>query len=153
MLTDSLVLVSQAVFDILNDGMKDLGVKAVYYGDQDRILYNPTVCVESGLKERALNGIPRRTQVTFTVHLRIYHNPISVDNEKTRLANDTLDEAVEALLHEWKNYKLGGLVIDSMVESIEPGYQIKVGSVQRASQLIYKATSQVLLPSVDNQTP
>jgi hypothetical protein len=145
-LTNSEVACALYLQDLLETNKVALGVRDVFYGDQVRIPYSPAICVETGRKERALNGAPRRTEITLNVHLLVYHAPIE-DGQVTRLQNDLLDEAIETLIHLEDNRTLGGLVVHGMVVAIEPGYQIKAGSTYRASRIDYQATSQVQLPS------
>jgi hypothetical protein len=120
-----------------------LNLEDVFYGDQQRIPRTPAACVESGEKRRALKGAPRMTLVDITTYVIVYHYKLKSVQE-IREDNDLLAEAIETLVH--SDCKLGGYVIDSMVTSVESGYQMKGNSLFRASRLTIEARSQVLLP-------
>lgn len=124
-----------------------LGLTDVFFGDQTKIPRTPAVCIEPGGKTRELNGIPRRTYVTLTVYLILYHYRID-GIESIREDNDFLTEQLEAVLHVDAQMKAGGeaTVIDSMVRDIESGFQQKANSLFRASRLTFEAHSQMQLP-------
>lgn len=148
MLTDSYVTVAQAVNSILVANRTTLGLQDVFYGDQNRIPRTPAACVEPGGKSRTLNGMPRRTDLTLTAYVLVYHFRLATA-EAVRLENDTLAEDIEAFLHidaQLKDTEGEAVVIDSMVTSIESGYQMKANSLFRASRLTFEARSQIQLP-------
>jgi hypothetical protein len=142
-LTDSLVTVSKYIETMLSSNAVALNLEDVFYGDQQRIPRTPAACVESGEKRRALKGAPRMTLVDITTYVIVYHYKLKSVQE-IREDNDLLAEAIETLVH--SDCKLGGYVIDSMVTSVESGYQMKGNSLFRASRLTIEARSQVLLP-------
>jgi hypothetical protein len=142
-LTDSLVTVSKYIETMLSTNAVALNLEDVFYGDQQRIPRTPAACVESGEKRRALKGAPRMTLVDITTYIIVYHYKLKSVQE-IREDNDLLAEAIETLVH--SDCKLGGYVIDSMVTSVESGYQMKGNSLFRASRLTIEARSQVLLP-------
>lgn len=148
-LIDSYVTLAQIIETKLKDNATPLGLAAVYYGDQERIPFTPAVCIEPGGKNRRLNGAPRRTEVDLTCYIIVYLYNIA-SPEDVRLADDSLAEDIETLLHTDAQLRDGSLVpqvIDSMVTSIESGFQPKRNSLFRASRLTFEARSQVLLPS------
>lgn len=122
----------------------DLGIVDVFYGDQERIPRTPAACFEAGEKTRQLNGAPRRVMTNLTIYCLIYHNPIK-SMQAVREEDDQLAEAIEAKIHEDPTFE--GQVIDSLVTSIESGYQVKANSMFRASRLTIEARVQVQLPS------
>jgi hypothetical protein len=142
-LTDSLVTVSKYIETMLSSNAVALNLEDVFYGDQQRIPRTPAACVESGEKRRTLKGAPRMTLVDITTYIIVYHYKLKSVQE-IREDNDLLAEAIETLVH--SDCKLGGYVIDSMVTSVESGYQMKGNSLFRASRLTIEARSQVLLP-------
>jgi hypothetical protein len=142
-LTDSLVTVSKYIETMLSTNAVALNLDDVFYGDQQRIPRTPAACVESGEKRRTLKGAPRMTLVDITTYIIVYHYKLKSVQE-IREDNDLLAEAIETLVH--SDCKLGGYVIDSMVTSVESGYQMKGNSLFRASRLTIEARSQVLLP-------
>ena len=125
-----------------------LNIKAVFYGDQSRIPITPAVCIEPGTKNRNLNGMPRRTEIEMTVFLIIYHYQLNTP-EVIREDNDLLAERLEDVLHldaQLKNALGEATVIDSLVTSIESGFQQRRNSLFRASRLTFEARSQEQLP-------
>lgn len=147
-LTNSYLYVAKDVQARLEVAKTDLGLADIFYGDQDRIPRTPTVCVEPGSKNRDLNGHPRRTEVRFTTYLIVYHYMVR-STEEIREANDDLAEDIETLLHldaQLRDSEGEPTVIDSIVSSIESGYQQKRNSLFRASRLTFEARSQIHLP-------
>lgn len=143
-LTDSLLTVSKYIETMLTTNQGPLGLQDVFFGDQTRIPRTPAACVEPGDKNRTLNGIPRRTQVDFTIYIILYLYRVK-DAEAVREESDLVAEAIETLIH--TDARLGGHVIDSIVTSVESGYQQKGNSLFRASRLTIGARSQVQLPA------
>lgn len=118
-------------------------VDDIYYGDQSSFPRTPSFCMDPGTKQRELNGAPRRTLVTLTNYVIIYHNPVT-SMQTVREQDDQMAEALEALIH--ADAQMGGLVIDSLVTSIESGYLMRGKSMYRASRLTVQATQQDMLP-------
>lgn len=141
-LTDSAVVVAQYVFDMVEYNKAALGIEAVFYGDQSKYPVTPAAAVEPAIKRRVLVGAPRRSENTLQVFVMVYVGRIG-DNQINTKDADTIAEAVEALIH--TDPTLGGLVVNSMVESIEPGYANR-GAVMRASRLTLTALSKTQLP-------
>jgi len=142
-LTASLVAICDALKTKLETNSTILGLKAVYYGDQDKLPVSPVVCVEPDTKVRDLKGVPRKTEVTVTVYLMVYHSEIT-DVQTNRYSADELAEAVETLVHQ--DPQLDGLVVHCMITRVESGYSNKANSIMRSSRLTFEATTQELLP-------
>ncbi len=115
----NLSVIVQYIVDKFEANKNALGVKNVYYGDQNRIPHIPSITVEGGDKDREYTQTGLQTTVSLPVYIYVYHSGIR-DLQITKKANDELSEAVEALLHQDVN--LGGLVINGLVVNIEPGY-------------------------------
>lgn len=62
-LTDSLSAVAKYIQDMIDIKKVDLGLKHVYYGEQNKIPNFPAATVEAVEKLRTLNGAPRRTEI------------------------------------------------------------------------------------------
>jgi hypothetical protein len=149
MLTDSMYVVAKYLEKLLTDNQATLGFADVFYGDQDRIPRTPAACVETGEKSRELVGAPRRTEVTITNYILVYHNPVK-SVETIREEDDLLSELVESLVHQdpqMKDAEGEDQVIDSLVTSVESGYQQKSNTLFRASRITVEARSRVQLPS------
>jgi hypothetical protein len=65
--------------------------------------------------------------------------------QDVRQSDDELAENLEALIHQ--DGQMGGLVISSLVSSIESGYLMRNKAMFRASRLTVDATQQEQLPS------
>jgi hypothetical protein len=142
-LTDSTYEVTRAVHQLFEENKVGLGLLDVYYGDQDKLPRTPCAAVESGSKNRQLNGAPRRTLVTIDVYVIIYFGRVT-DGQFNQAESEKMAEAAEALLHQ--NEDLNGLVIHSLVVTNEPGYVIRGGAQVKASRLTFQCTSQKMLP-------
>lgn len=128
---------------LIETNRTSLGLADVYYGDQNNIPRTPSACVDPGGKDRGLNGAPRRTLVTLTNYVLIYHNKMT-STEIIRREDDQRAEAIEKLIHQ--DSQMGGLVIDSMVTGIESGYLMRERTMFRASRLTIEAHVQEMLP-------
>jgi hypothetical protein len=143
-LTGSLKVIATYYYDLLNANATTLGLKAVYYGDQDHIPVSPVVCVEPEGKNRTLVRIGRGTDVEFSLYLLVYGASIR-DPQTNRSDIDDLAERIEALIHQ--NERLDGLVVTSLVTRVESGYATKSNAIMRASRLTIEARSQERLPT------
>lgn len=144
-LTDKISTIGQYLFDLLDANRVDLGLKGVWYGDQEKIPETPAVCVEMGPKNGELNGVPRRRLVVIDAYIILYHERIQDEQENQR-QSELKAEQVEDLLHQ--DDTLGGLVIHSMVTTSEPGYVQRGGAKVKASRLTLQCTSQKTLPYI-----
>lgn len=143
-LTGSLKVFTSYYYDLLVAHKSDLGLQAVYYGDQDHLPVSPAVCVEPQGKTRTLVRIGRGTDVEFSLFLLLYGSKIR-DPQTNRADIDQLAEDIEALVHQ--DERLGGLVVTSLVTRIESGYATKSNAIMRASRLTIEARSQERLPT------
>jgi hypothetical protein len=140
--------ITRRLVDILTFHADDIGVKAVYYGDQDKLAVTPCLCVESGEVTRELIGYPRKIKVTLHTHILLYHSAIrSVQTQ--REAGDIVIDDLTAVLH--ANHTLRDddgqpMVLDSLVTDIQPGYVTKGETLLRGARLTIRLTSQELLP-------
>lgn len=148
-LIDSYVSLAQIVEQKLTDNKTALGLKGIFYGDQRRIPYTPAACVEPMGKNRELQGLPRRTAVVLSCGIIVYLYNLG-SPEDVRLADDEMAESIETILHQDPQLVDSNgdqQVIDSMVTSIESGYQQNGNSLFRAARLTFEAHSIVQLPT------
>ncbi len=149
MYTDRISSLANSLVYKLDSNKTALGLKDVFYGDQERIPRTPAVCVEPGTKERELNGAPRRTLVKITIYLIVYHMQLA-GTQTIRRADDALADDIEAFIHNdpfLKDEFDQDQVISSLVVRIESGYQQKRNSIFRASILTIEMDVQVQLPT------
>lgn len=136
--------IAEYLVTLINTNRVSLGVDNVYYGDQQKLDAGVIVCVEPDEKVRILKGATRRTDLTFTLQIFVYHSllqsPIT-----SRKQNDICAEAVETLIHSYP--RLGGLAIHSLVTTIQSGVVTKSNSLVRASRLQFEAKSEQILPN------
>lgn len=136
--TDSLVEVTQGIVDLLTTNQSSLGIKKVFYGDQQLLPETPVVCVESGSIGRDMSGAPFRTQNSFMVFILVYHSNVQ-DTQKTRKQADVFAERIVALLHQ--NLNIGGLVIHGYATSLESAYAHRGGEMLRASRITWEGVT------------
>ena len=102
-------------------------VGQVLYGDQNRVGVTPTVCVESGQTDRALAGVPRRTENDFECYIFLYWARVD-DNQVAKLQSEQAAEAIARYLDSLPTLERagdGGIVIHGWVSRIEPGYRYR----------------------------
>lgn len=148
-LTISIVTVAQALEQMFRDNMADVGLKAVYYGDQDKIATTPALCVEPATKANNLRisggGFGHRmVDPTINIDLLLYHGAVA-STQNNRLEADQFAERCETLIH--SNRTLGDIVINGYVTDLESGYSRKTNTLYRTTRLAYECTTQGLLPS------
>ena len=124
----------QAIVDLLVANTQ-LGLEAVYYGDQSGIPLTPSAAVELGTKERAYNQTGLQTNVVVEVHVIIYHGQVT-DAQIIKKALDEYAQTVEDVLH--LDNTLGGLVISGLVASVEPGVAVVARSQFYAHRLVWQ---------------
>lgn len=142
--TQDASVVAQAIIDILANPANGLNLAGVFYGDQELIPKVPAATVETGPTQRELGGAssPPQTMIMFNILIMLYEGGLR-DNQVTKKAVDVRAEATRAVLH--ANFRLGGLVIYSLVSSIEPGTAIRKGELIRAARLTWQGTTKLLL--------
>lgn len=142
-LTDSLVELTQFVYDKLTLAKNDLAVTDVFYGDQDRIPRSPVLCVEPFNLRRELTSATRRTTNTFLIYVLSYHSEVR-SPQSNRKDSDMLAEAVATVLH--ADPTMGSLVTHSYVIEMVSGYQVKSNQMFRANRLTLEAINKTQLP-------
>ncbi len=134
-------VVTQKVADLLEANADYLGLKGVWYGDQELLPDFPCAVVESFTKQRDYATI-RQYDITFRVGILVYVGEIQ-SSQITKKQSEELAEAVEDLMHE--NRTLDGMVIHGYVSSMNPGVASRAGKMVRAVRLIFTAKSREYL--------
>ena len=146
-LTDDLTAVSEHIYELLLAAKDDLGLSAVYDGDQRLIGTTPVATVEAGSKVRELIGVPTQTRVDMTVYVMLYVGKIT-DTQQNYRDVLALAQLVEDLIHSDKDpvtqYALQGLLVFGMVTTIEPGFAQRGNTVYRTARLTFEGFSKVV---------
>jgi hypothetical protein len=142
-LTDYLV-------ELLNAHKNDLGIKRVYYGDQEHIPELPAVCVEPSTVQRELVGTAMRTNNLFLISILVY----CANVEGVEDAQHDADQFAEAVMRAINNdgtaqqplgTRFGGHVIYGYVQTSEYGYIVKLNKLMRANRMLVFAHSKTNL--------
>jgi hypothetical protein len=133
--TDSIVVVVDYMIDKFKSNAGALGLKEVFYGDQELIPATPAITVEGQRKTRELETTSHRTMNNIGVTMMLYHSGMQ-DTQVTQRDVEVLAEQVEALLHQ--DVVLGGLVIHGHVVEIEPGYADRSRVLLRAARIVWR---------------
>lgn len=145
--TDSFYVFAKKLQSIAENAKDDLGIADIWYGDQQQIPRTPTLCIVPDGKTRQIEGAPRRSRNNLKCYLVLYHSKVQ-DVQKNSEEVDQLAEALEAEVH--KDPTLGGLVIHSLVSSIDAGEITRLVNTTktlfRASRLTVEGNSKTLLP-------
>jgi len=147
--TSDPTVITQLILDKIEAAKATFRIPVIdtYYGDQDRILHTPSICVETGEKQRALHGTVM-TENEFLVYILVYHNKVQ-GNELTRKECDMIGYDVEMLLHQDLQLKNGGTVanvIHGYVQSHESGYTFKQNTMYRSARLTWHGLNKTSLP-------
>jgi hypothetical protein len=122
---------------------EELGIAAIYYGDQERIPKSPTVCIEPDIKDSPLYAAGRQTRPMFTIYFLIYHSEVR-NVQSNRRDSDALAERIEDFLN--SDPQMGGLVVHGYVSQSASGYSPKTDSLMRSNRLTFTAESRHQLP-------
>jgi hypothetical protein len=136
--------VADAMFELLESTRGPLGIVDVWYGDQRLFPHTPALCVVLGSTDIELVGAPRRVQDTYNIQLKLYHGKIAEVQELERECN-VRAELVRSFIDNYDSGRLGGLVIDSMVTSIEPGFANIRDNWYKTSRINWSGMSRYLL--------
>jgi len=118
------------------------GIEDVFYGDQLMIPRTPTLCLEPDGKRRELQGVPRRTENTYTMYIILYVSEVQDTSKNARDAL-VLGEAVEDFLH--ADPTMNDLVVHSFCSELDPGYRTRQGTRYRACRITFQATNKTVL--------
>lgn len=156
--TDRTTVVAIYIRDLLRTNAGTLGLDAtkIIYGEQVAIPGGISVVIDSGSKNRTLQGSSAiqvspgvfsggRTSNRMLVIIRIYNSEYGSE-EAQRLAVDQKAEAIEHFLHQ--DTSLNNNIIHGFVESWNTGITIKSGTTFRTTEMIYSALSKTSLPDL-----
>jgi hypothetical protein len=135
--TDDFVVVTTKIYDIVESAKTELGLKAVYYGDQAMIPEFPIAAVASDTREKSLTGT-HKFGIRFRVAVLVHFQAIQ-SSELTRKETEEITRAIELKLEEDK--KIGGIVAFGYVARIEPGVVLKEGVMIQSTRLVWEALS------------
>lgn len=146
--TDKGTVVAQYIRTTINTNKVALGIDQVLYGEQNNIPGGITAVVMCAMKNRQLQRVAfpgAGTRNYMRTLITIYCNKTG-DEGTLSLETDQVAEAVEHLLHQ--DTTLGGNVIHGFVETIDPGYRFKTGSMFRATQLTHVSNTKTNLTDI-----
>lgn len=146
--TDRTTVVAQYIKTLIDTNKASLGVDQVLYGEQTNIPGGITVVVTAGMKTRALQRVAfpgGGTRNRMMVLITVYCNKLG-DEQTLNLEVDQTAEDVEHLLHQ--DTTLGGNVIHGFVETTDPGYRFKSGSMFRATQMTHVSQTKTNLTDI-----
>jgi len=146
--TDKTTVLAQYILSQINTNKVVLGVDNVLYGEQNELPPGKTVVVMAGRKDRALQRVAfpgAGTRNRMTVLVTIYNNTVGDEGTKS-LETDVLAETIEHFLHQ--DTEMGGNIIHGFVESWDPGFRYRSGSMFRATQLTFVGQSKTNLTDI-----
>lgn len=117
----------------------------IYYGDQEKIPKNVTVCVEPNIKRTDLKNSQRGVSREFEIFVLVYFTSLNQTGQLNRRDADALAEEIEAYLN--SDPQAGGSLIHCMVTEVASGYSSKDGTIVKSSRLTFNGTGTDRLPS------
>jgi hypothetical protein len=147
-LTASLAEVTQALVDKLELNADSLGLKGIYYGDQNKLPITPIACVEPDNKDIISISPFRKVEIELTLYIVVYHSYVE-SPQANRQEADLMAESIETLIHADKGLlRTDGTprVIHCYIKQVTSGYVKKGTSTVRASRLTFSARTQNQLP-------
>lgn len=137
-------IVSRVIKDFIEANKGDLGIEAVYYGDQQTFPTTPVVCVEPALTTRDLSGIPYQTDNLFTVNILVYHELGLEGIEATQEACDDISELLadeinkESIAPQFAGgTRFGDVIISGHTSRLEYGYKMLSNRLMRCNRLVW----------------
>lgn len=124
-------------------GLTDFSIEDVFYGDQENLARNITVCVDPGEKVVSQLYGSRRAIYDARHYIMAYAKTLAGSEQNRRIC-DLVAEHLETLVN--ANPKLGGTVIQSHVAEVRPGYVQRGDSIVRSTRLTVVSTTEKNLP-------
>ena len=155
MLTNRTTVVATTLQQVLKDNAENLGLKDVWFGDQDTFPRVPCVAVEPVDMVR-----PDPTPMMISFHemecyITVYDIAIG-NQDKLQLATDQLAEQIADTIHadpdtnevgplfpDGRLWTLRGTLTIGWVTRIEHGFAVKGGKLMRCARLTYVGRSRV----------
>lgn len=123
----------------------DFPITQVFYGDQEQISSSVVVCIDPGEKTASTVYGSRKVEYDLTHFIMVYARTQGSVQSNRRLC-DVVSEHIEDLIN--ADPKLGGLVIQSHVSNVRPGYTQRSNSIIRSTRLTITSTITAILPQL-----
>lgn len=136
--SDKVSVIGPMVEAYIKSRGNELGLRDVWYGDDDHIPETPAVLVTPGPKNREISATSHVTMTTFNFSLTLFHSRFT-DPRITRQECDEKAEQLEEILHE--NRYLDGNLLHSYVSSMEFGVASRGNVLMKATRLSWVANS------------
>jgi hypothetical protein len=137
-LSDNPSEVAKGIISYLNDSKDELGIRRVWYGDDDMVPETPAITVVPG------NMTTEISETAFTITNQI---PIILTVLHSRLDNQEVnreqcdEKAFDIRQELHKDPRMGGLVVFGYVSSMEPGFTTRQRVMLRATRIIWSGMS------------
>jgi len=146
--TDRTTVLAQYMLGQINTNKVALGLNQVLYGEQNEIPPGISAVVMCGRKDRKLDRVAfpgAGTMNSMVIMITIYNNTIGDEATKS-LQTDQIAETVEHFLHQ--DTTMGGNIFHGFVDSWDPGFRYRSGSMWRATQLTFVGRSKTNLTDI-----
>lgn len=139
-------LLTERLISLLTDNAAELGLEAIYYGDQEYVPKVPAACVEPAQVSRQLQEVTLRTDNTFTISVILYYADIQGTQDAQRGADMFAEKIIDVIntdgiTERWGGTQFGGLVLYGYVSDTEYGYIVKQNKLLRANRLLVTGKS------------
>ena len=147
-LSDSVLTLSQRLYDIATANKATWGVQDVWYGDQVNLPRTPALCIEPGRKTRQFAGAPDMTDNNFDVFFLLYHGAVR-ETQTTRKEAITCAEAIEKYF-QVNHFNLANASGDQIAlfgyfREVDPGYVYKNGTLYSAVRMTWNGYTKTSL--------
>lgn len=137
-----LVEAATYIYDLLKTTYAADTSIAVYYGDQSYLDKSIAFCVEPDIKSNEYVSAFRKTKNEIRVMVLAYS---MLSDDQNRIRADTLAEDMADIVQNTTNWHAD--FIDCHAERIESGYAPKANTMMRATRVVFKITTQEMLPT------
>ena len=111
--------VTQAVYDRIQASQVSLGLRQVYFADNNFTPQYPNAVVTHGRVAKQRHTTGNRFEFRFTVFVYVLHSDMSLTKAIRTKADIQLAEAVSAVI-EGTDFSLNKQIVEGYMESIEP---------------------------------
>ncbi len=135
-------IITNAIYDKIDDNKGPLGLKFVGKYDEKRLPRYPSVVVSAGGQGKSLHGMST-FNIDFSVILWVYHGDMTVPHAVRSEEDLRLVERIEELIE--GDYTLDGLVIFGFITDQQPGVvqpNAPKGDVIAGTRMEWSALSQ-----------
>jgi hypothetical protein len=141
-LTHDYVEVAEALKSMLEAQAPEIGLHAVWYGDQETVPVTPSVAIDPAPTDFNRYGTGHQYAIRFSCAVMLYYAQVTSQQE-LQIESDKYTMKVLDAINASKN--LDGLIVHGNVVRVEPGVARRAGARFRASRIMWEGIGRALI--------